>query len=97
MPDLNNLYSMDEQIYEDKDDDEEVDTLDDLDGGQEESAINNFLSNGSITEEEYGRRKRVPAARLSQISRLKGLQIKTTHTSLAVEDYHTTIGGISGN
>ncbi len=73
MPDVNNLYSMDEQIFEDKDDDEEVDTLDDLDGGQEESAMNNFLSNGSIAEEEYGRRKRVSAARLSQISRLKGL------------------------
>ena len=35
---------------------------------------------------------------MSQISRLKGLQIKTTtHTSLGVEDYATTVEGMSGN
>lgn len=34
MPDVNNLYSMDEHmIFEDNDDDEEVDTLDNLDPG----------------------------------------------------------------
>jgi hypothetical protein len=35
---------------------------------------------------------------MTQISRLKGLHIKTTtHTSLGVDDYATTVEGKSGN
>jgi hypothetical protein len=75
MPDVNNLYSMDEQIFEDNNDDfdeekDEVDTFDGMEGGKEESAINNFLENGSITaggEDEYGNRRRKITANASKM------------------------------
>ena len=86
---------MEEQIFEDNDDEdgEGIDTLD-YGGGNNSSsaAMNNFLSNGSIINDNlYQQRK---ATRMSLISKARGLQIKTTNTSLGgVEDYTTPIGG----
>jgi hypothetical protein len=51
IPDVNNLYSMDEQIFEDNDDDDEHDGIETLANGEPNSrstVMNNFLSNGSI-------------------------------------------------
>jgi hypothetical protein len=57
--------------------------------------MNNFLSNGSIINEDlYQQRK---ATRMSLISKARGLTIKTTQTSLGVGEDNNTIAGNSGN
>ena len=89
---------MDEQIFEDLDDGDE--SINIRNEGNS-TALNNYLSNGSVAEVNVNKSeayKQIPVARTSQISKLKGLQIKTNQQSLVgigADNYTTTTAAIS--